>query len=398
MMDAGLDRRGFLKGVAAGLGALAWGDLPLLAQEAAPLVSGAPYRGPNLIVVRFGGGVRRREAIVPETTWSPFLCHELTRRGTLFPNMEIVSQEGIQTSHGEGTLNILTGKYDRYEDVEGRFLGAQFEAKVPTLPEYLRKHYAIPEHRTLIVNSEDRKDEEFYTFSNHHTFGVNYRSNVLSLFRYKTYLLRRRIQEFRGPESELADLNRELAKMERVDYRREESNGQPAALEAFWEGWRRHYGETGLVNPRGDRLLTTLSIRALKELRPQFMMINYTDCDYVHWGNMSHYLRGVSIMDEGLRELVSAIDADEEYRDNTILMVVPDCGRDDNRFGDIPCQHHFGDKSSHEIFALVCGPGIARGRVVDKPVQQIDVAPTVGHAAGLKTEFAEGRILEEAMA
>lgn len=400
MSDILANRRGFLKGVLAGAGALAWGGGGrLLAQDpGVPPAAGREYRGPNLIVVRFGGGVRRRETIDPEHTWSPFLCHDLAKRGTLFPTMEIVSAPGIQTSHGEGTLNILTGKYDKYEDVAGKFLGAQFEAKVPTLPEYLRKEFDIPEHRTLIVNSEDRTDEEFYTFSNHHRFGVEYRANVLSLYRYKTHLLRHRIEGFTGPEDELAKLKQELKKKEKVDYRREERNGQPAPVEEYWERWRTHYGESGLVNPRGDRVLTAMAIRAIQELRPRFMMINYTDCDYVHWGNVTHYLRGISIMDEGLRELVAAVDADAEYRENTVFVVVPDCGRDDNRFCDVPCQHHFGSKSSHEIFALLVGPGIARGQVVDRAVEQADVAPTIGRLMGLKTEYADGSVLSEALA
>src|SRR5712692_9329790 len=36
------------------------------------------YRGPNVILVRFGGGVRRRETIeAPERTYCPFIYHEL---------------------------------------------------------------------------------------------------------------------------------------------------------------------------------------------------------------------------------------------------------------------------------------------------------------------------------
>ena len=44
---------------------------------------------------------------------------------------------------------------------------------MPTIFEYLRRHYDVPEHQALIVNGEDRINEEFYTFSNHHLFGVN---------------------------------------------------------------------------------------------------------------------------------------------------------------------------------------------------------------------------------
>ena len=116
--------------------------------------------------------------------------------------------------------------------------------------------------------------------------------------------------------------------MEQVDYRASERHGQGPELTDFWERWRRYYGETGLINPRGDRLLTELALRALRELRPKLLMVNYQDCDYVHWGILSHYTRAVSIMDNGLQQIVAAVEADPEYRDNTVFVVVPDCGRD----------------------------------------------------------------------
>ena len=141
-----------------------------------------------------GGGVRRRETIDPEKTYAPFLCKDLLQRGTLYPDMELSSLEGVETSHGQGTLYIMTGKYDKFKDVGGKFLGQRFESKVPTIFEYLRKEFAVPEHQTLIVNGEDRTDEEFYSFSNHHLFGASYRSETLSLFRFKTYLLRQQIE------------------------------------------------------------------------------------------------------------------------------------------------------------------------------------------------------------
>jgi len=393
-----IPRRTFLKGMAAGAGAVVSGSglrakdlLPGGAEPAKPV-----YRGPNVIIVRFGGGVRRRETIQPEQTYAPFLCHELTRRGTLFQNMEIDSLEGVETSHGQGTLYIVTGKYDRYKDVRGQFLGERFEAKVPTVFEYLRKSFAVPEHQTLIVNGEDRTNEEFYTFSNHHLFGVHFRSNVLSLYRFKTWLLRQQIEGGQWTGKQLDQKKQELARLEAVDFRQTERSGQAREIEEFWGRWKRHYGSTGLVNPRGDRLLTELGVRAIRELRPRLLMVNYNDPDYVHWGNMSHYTRGISIIDEGLRQLVATVEADEEYRDNTVFVVVPDCGRDTNPLAAVPCQHHFGSRSSHEIFALLFGPGIARGAVVDRRVDQSSVAATVGKIMGFKAEFAEGPVMAEA--
>jgi hypothetical protein len=397
-------RRAFLKQLSAGGAGLLVTGGGLLAGE--PLlepgvVERAPYRGPNVIIVRFGGGARRRETIDPQYTYAPFLCREFASRGTLFPQMQIDSftpMVGVDTSHGQGTLYIITGKYEKYKDITNKFLSERFESKVPTVFEYLRKSYAVPEYQTLIVNGEDRSNEEFYTFSNHHLYGINFRSNTLSLYRYKTFLLRRSLQNGRWTGQELEKKRKELEKLETIDYRNAEPNGQGPELVKFWERWREYYGETGLVNPRGDRLLTELAIRAIKELRPKLLMVNYQDCDYVHWGNLTHYTRAIAIMDDGLRQLVATVEADPEYRDNTIFVVVPDCGRDNNPLADVPFQHHFNSRSAHEIFCLMVGPGIGKGVVVDKPVDQISVAGTVGRLMGFKTEHAESRILEEAIA
>src|SRR5438477_4156708 len=189
-----LPRRAFLKRVLAGAGAAVSPDFLLGAQ--ADLAKPA-YRGPKVILVRFGGGVRRRETIEPQSTYAPFLCHEFAKRGTLFTRMEIDSFTpaiGVDTSHGQGTLYLITGKYEKYKDITNKFFAERFESKAPTIFEYLRKSYDVPEYQTLIVNGEDRSNEEFYTFSNHHLYGINFRSNTLSLYRYKTFLLRRSIQ------------------------------------------------------------------------------------------------------------------------------------------------------------------------------------------------------------
>lgn len=397
-------RRKFLRGSLASLASISFGGLavPLLpgaaeAAAAGPVVGGREYRGPNVIVIRFGGGVRRMETLDAQKTWSPYLRHELTRRGVLFPRMEIASMEGLDPSHGQGTLNILTGAYDRYEDVSGKFLGERFEPKVPTVFEYLRKAFDVPEHQTLIVNGEDRPGEEFYTFSNHHLFGVDYRSNVLSLYRFKAHLIRRQLEEGRWPDGERAAKKLELETMESLD-RRAPGHGAPSApIQGFWDRWRQYYGDSGLKHPRGDSLLTELAVQAMRQLRPRLMMVNYQDCDYVHWGNVNHYTRGIQIMDEGLRRIVEFADRDEYYSHRTVFIVVPDCGRDANRLRAVPCQHHF-TRTSREIFALAFGAGIARGLEFDGAAQQIDVAPTIAALMGFRAAHAQGRVLEEAFA
>ncbi len=309
----------------------------------------------------------------------------------MFNAVDIASDPGIVTSHGQGTLYLLTGQYGHYEDITSKPFAARYEARIPTIFEYLRRNYNVPEHQCLIVNGEDRIDEEFYTFSNHHLYGIHYRSTVLSLFRFKSYLLREELKRDRDKPF-LSDKEREqkqkrLDAMEQKDYRMRDRHVESPELDRFWSRWRDYYGTSGLVNPRGDRVLTTLALRAIKELRPRLMMINYQDPDYVHWGNPHFYTRAIAIIDEGIREIYHTVQADEEYRDNTVFVIVPDCGRDNNRCIDIPFQHHFNSKSSHEIFAVVAGPKkwVPRGGTITKKQQQISAASTVGELMGFLT-------------
>jgi hypothetical protein len=414
-MSTPIDRRRFLQ-ASTGLGALAAG-LSISAEQRPPAPgpqppapaalppvlpwndhARLPYREdqPRVILVRFGGGVRRQETIAdPDRTWCPFVYHELYRnKGTLLNNVQIENDPKIVTSHGEGTLYILTGKYDEYKDVHGRVLGNRFEAKVPTLFEYLRHTYDLPAHQALIVNGEDRIDEDYFTFSNTPHYGVRYRSTVLSLHRFKTFMLRDDLAHGRWThggrvpltERERRQKEQQLRQMEDRGDRVRDAEPPGPELEAFWERWRAYYGTSGFLNPRGDRLLTTLSLWALRHLRPKLMMINYQDPDYVHWGNRNFYTRAIAIIDEGIREIYNAVQADEEYRDNTVFLIVPDCGRDSNRCAPIPYQHHFNTRSSREVFVIAAGPGIARSRTpVDRKAQQCSVAAGVGRIMGFPT-------------
>ena len=128
------------------------------------------------------------------------------------------------------------------------------------------------------------------------------------------------------------------------------------------------------------------------------MIVNYNDCDYVHWGNPSHYTQGISVMDDGLRRLVEAADSHPEYRGDTLFVVAPDCGRDDNHLKPVPYQHHFNSRSARKVFALFVGPGAAQGAAVSRRTSQADIAPTLARLMGVPAPHAEGTVLPEAFA
>ncbi len=380
-----MDRRSFNLGMA-GLAASLTAPFPTFAQDRS-------YRGPNVVLVRFGGGVRRAETIDEAATWAPYLRHVLAKRGTFMPDLRIDKLEGVNTSHAEGTLNLLTGRYLAYRDLS-ELVGDRLEPTEPTLFEYLRSAFDIPSHQVLLVNGEDRPQEEFFTFGAGDHFGVDYRSEMLSLHRYKLYRTAMQLDEGGLTDERRAEIEAERTGLLTQDPRGTSPDPSPEVT-AFWARWRQSYGDTGFKNPRGDRLLTELSVRAMAELKPRFLMVNYQDPDYVHWGNPSHYTRAIAIIDEGLQRLVGAADADPFYRDNTIFVITPDCGRDANPLAEVPFQHHFNSRSAHEVWAVIFGPGIGKG-VIDTPVDQSAIAPTIAAAMGFAAHRAEGDAIEGA--
>ncbi len=377
-----IDRRHFTLGMGAAAGALGVG----------PATAQSPYTGPNVVIIRFGGGVRRLETIDPAGSYAPYMMNVLAPEGVLIPDLMIDEQDAGDTSHAEGTLNILTGRYKAYRDAGSNLFEQRLEPTEPTLFEYLRSSYGLDPHEALLINGEDRQQEEFLTYGVHGHYGVAYRSEMLSLHQFKLYKTRAILAEGGLSEDARSAVEAELDDLLSRDVR-PSSPDPSAAIDRFWEDWRSHYGDSGLKNPRGDRLLTELALRAMASLRPRLMMVNYQDPDYVHWGNASHYTRAISVIDDGIRQIYERAQSDAFYAGNTIFVIVPDCGRDANDLLGLPFQHHFNTRSAHEIWALVLGPGIAKGRVMDRRVDQTAIAPTIAELMGFRADRAEGDVL-----
>lgn len=237
--------------------------------------------------------MRRAETIADQTTYSPYLLNVLAKRGTLISNLTIAQLQDVDTSHAEGTLNILTGRYKAYTKVGAKGLAPLLEPDQPTLFEAVRKAFEIPAHQALLVNGEDRPQEEYLTYGGHKHFGVSFRSEVIGLYRYKLHKFRRILEDNKAPEDVLVAARKQMDELTAHDFRNTARHSSEV-MEGFWDNWREQYGDTGLKNPRGDRLLTELAVRAMRQLKPRLMMINYQDPDYVHWGNASHYTRAIA--------------------------------------------------------------------------------------------------------
>ena len=76
-------------------------------------------------------------------------------------------------------------------------------------------------------------------------------------------------------------------------------------------------------------------------------------------------------------------------------MITRDCGRDVKTLAEIPFQYHFNSRSAHEVWAVIFGPGIGKG-VIERPVDQSAIVPTIAAAMGFAAFYAEGKAREGA--
>lgn len=359
--------------------------------------SGKRYKGPNVIIIRYGGGVRRRETIDPEHSFSPFMLNRLIPNGILYRNMSIAELPNNETDHAQGTVNIMTGRYFGYSTHQEKVSGNFLRPSVPSIFEYLRENYALEAHEALIINGEDRAQDDGFHMHLHEEFGPSTRPELLSPTRFQAFMLQLKLEDVSLSSEVREELVKRLSEVQKNSPEFLKPDEYSSEIQTFWRKWRSYYGDDHLKHPRGDRQTTELALWSLRYLRPKLMMVNYQDPDYVHFGIKSHYTRAISIIDEGIQTIVGACESDPYYRDNTVFVIVPDCGRDSNPLMDVPFQHHFNSRSSHEIFAVLYGPGIAQNKTVSTPSDQTSIAPTIAALMGFKASQSEGDILKEAL-
>ena len=79
------------------------------------------------------------------------------------------------------------------------------------------------------------------------------------------------------------------------------------------------------------------------------------------------------------------------------MFILPDFGRDsDMDAGGNGFQHHrTGDALSRTTWMMVLGPGVRQGTIVNRPVDSLDLVPTLGARLGFSTPLAAGNLLSE---
>ncbi len=150
-------------------------------------------------------------------------------------------------------------------------------------------------------------------------------------------------------------------------------------------------GARNLESP--DELSVFIARRLMRQFAPSLLWITLHDIDIAHAGTFSLYVDAIRRTDRLCAEIWKMIQSEAEYAGRTSLFVLPDFGRDsDETPGGNGFQHHrTGDARSRTTWMLAMGPGIRENVLVDRPIDSMDLVPTLGSYFGFSPRFAQGR-------
>ncbi|MGH9661120.1 MAG: hypothetical protein ACRD96_21410, partial [Bryobacteraceae bacterium] len=143
----------------------------------------------------------------------------------------------------------------------------------------------------------------------------------------------------------------------------------------------------------GDELTFFITRELMREFAPRLLLVNFWDMDVAHWGSYSLYLQAITRTDRLTGMLWDEVQSNPKYKDQTVMLVLPELGRDgDANASNGFLNHRSGDASCRNMWLLALGAG--KGET-ERPVQHVDVASTAAGFLGFKPGEMLGRPLRE---
>jgi hypothetical protein len=383
-------RREFLR-IAAGRGAAmatALGTGRMAAADADTDTKPPPEQR-RLILVVFGGGTRASESIGdPAHRCVPKLWNEMVPRGTLWTNMRVEHR----VVHPNCTGSIHTGHWE-WDDLDW--------SKPPahaTIFEIARKQRGLPDTAAwafVYASILARLGE-----STAAGYGEPFAANVVqppTIPRRVAEEMDRRMAQAAASGSAAAGLEAaaESARQVRAAGRLDTSGlRSPAArrwLAEYYEAWRTASGTTS-----HDAFLTEAALGCMRKFAPNVLTVAMGEIDCAHYGSWSRYVDAIRRTDELTWRLWRASEELSAYRRRTLMLVLPDHGRQLEQPGGPGFVHHSdfytgegADEGCRRVWMLALGPAVTPGRMIDRPTPITAAAATGLQFLGLPASEGE---------
>ncbi|MBN2577916.1 MAG: twin-arginine translocation signal domain-containing protein [Pirellulales bacterium] len=378
------NRRNFLR-LAAGAG-LVGGLSPFSRSEAGTAPFDTTLPDPEqrkLILVVFGGGTRFSESIGdPEHRYIPHLWKEMVPRGTLLTNMRV---EHLVV-HPNCTASIKTGHWE-WDDLDWSRPPAH-----PTIFEIYRKRRQAPDTAAWsFVYASILAQTGLSTAAD---YGRRYAANVVEpptiprATDEEMDRLMARAAAAGSPEEELkaaATCARLARQNSRVDIAGLQSPKAKKWFDEQYQAWRGASGSTS-----HDAFLAGCATACMRKFSPGVMSVDFGEIDCAHYGSWSRYVEAIRRTDDLTWKLWKAAEELPDYRGKTMMLILPDHGRELDRPGGPGFIHHSdfytnqdADEGCRRVWMLALGPGVPSGQTVARPVPITAAATTGLHYLGL---------------
>lgn len=338
----------------------------------------------KLIVILFGGGIRSSESIEdPEHRYIPYLWNEMVPRGTLFTNMRVEHR----IVHPNAAGSIMTGHWEWDDNDWSRPVAH------PTIFEIYRKVRGAPDtaawafvYASILAKTGESLDP---------AYGRKYAANVVEpptiprLTAEKMDELMVRAASLGLAEAEM-EAARECAKLARSTSRIAMGGLRSKEARSFlneqYAIWKEGNGTTS-----HDAFLADRAIACMKRFAPSVMAIDFGEIDCGHYGSWSRYVEAIRRTDELTWKIWRATEESEDYRGKTLLLILPDHGRELERAGGWGFIHHSNfytnegvDEGCRRVWMLALGPGVKAGGRIEKAIPSTTVAATGLQFLGLE--------------
>jgi hypothetical protein len=328
----------------------------------------------KVVVVTCGG--MRREDTFASTGYGniPHLHSDLFSQSLFYSNLR---NDGV-TSHYNTISSVLTGNWQRVDDW-GKTAPAS-----PTIFEYLRKAMGLRQDQAWLISSNKALTSRIGA-SSVSAFGPVYGANVI----FPKQLLINAVVHAASEGRAIHSTDRSTVAPE-IDAILNSDNydglgwtvgGDTSSLDRIALGTMQQAIED-LVRTNapvtGDEFTYLVSLEVMRRFTPSLMAITFSDMEVAHFGSYSLHLGGISTVDRLVYELWNQLQTMPAYKDKTTLFVLPEFGRDfDGSNTNGFFNHRQGGDSTRITWMMCLGDAIRRAQVLEDPVAQTDICPTI---------------------
>ena len=362
-----------------------------------------PVVGPprSLVLVRFGGGVRRQDVFGDESTCiAPFL-RALAKKGAYVPGL----WNDHLTRHDCATAYLLTGRYgSRLQSNEAGAENLAELRRTPLLPESFRAALDLPAYRALAAGTPAS-----FVGDGALSFGDDASHPSLSgdpslPGAAHVHLANDRMLQVATDVLGLRPASSEVQRQFFKDATDAVLAAHPLPHAELTEPFRDALVDRLAANrpfvsvAEADEWLMRLVTHTMRRTRPRLVTVGLSTPDLAHRGAWSVYEDAVRRNDLLLERLIEFTSHDPYYRERTDFLIATDCGRGGSSATFAEHDDPFANPDHRRVFLVGFGPSFRSGAVIQGRREQVDVAATAARVLGYELDGVDGRTIEEMLA